>query len=239
MTKKFVFYVTVCLIFSNEIDAQDSSNFTKFNISADIMSRYVWRGNDIGNSASIQPCMEMLFHKFTFGLWGAYTVNAVKMQEIDFYLSYSPIKQLSITFTDYYTFNEQKNSNSFFDFNNNTTKHLFEALTTITPFQKLNISATASVFFFGDDKNADDPEINNYSMYAELKWSPSYKDADFEIFIGGTPFIGYYFDKTGIINSGICIFKDLNLGSMVLPASCSFILNPSTQKTYLVFGITL
>ena len=41
-------------------------------LGADIMSRYVWRGTDFGNSAAIQPGLSYSKEGFTVGAWGAW-----------------------------------------------------------------------------------------------------------------------------------------------------------------------
>ena len=42
-------------------------------LGADIMSRYVWRGTDFGNTAAIQPSLSFSSGGFTVGAWGPST----------------------------------------------------------------------------------------------------------------------------------------------------------------------
>jgi hypothetical protein len=54
MTKKLLILFSLVSICFLDLNAQELSG------GADIMSRYVWRGRDFGNSPSIQPCIEFL-----------------------------------------------------------------------------------------------------------------------------------------------------------------------------------
>src|SRR6056297_1976031 len=87
------------------INAQDETKETKSSVSvnADLVSRYVWRGVDYGNSPAIQPGIEYANGNFAFGTWGSYSTSSnTGGLEADLYTSYSFGFGLSIGVTDYY-----------------------------------------------------------------------------------------------------------------------------------------
>ena len=72
----------------------------QFSVSCDIASRYVWRGTDFGNSASIQPSISYTSGQLTVGAWSAWQHSGVG-NENDIYASYA-MGDFSLTVTDYY-----------------------------------------------------------------------------------------------------------------------------------------
>lgn len=77
-----------------------SSLSAQFSVSCDIASRYVWRGTDFGNSASIQPGISYAAGPLTIGAWSAWQHSGVG-SENDIYASYA-MGDFSLTVTDYY-----------------------------------------------------------------------------------------------------------------------------------------
>ena len=76
--------------------------FSQVSIGVDVFNRYVWRGTDFGNSASIQPSLEYGLGNFAFGAWGAWSTNgAAGGNENDLYLSTS-VGPVDLTVTDYF-----------------------------------------------------------------------------------------------------------------------------------------
>ena len=62
---------TLALLFNQQILAQDSTNKAKINISADIVSTYIWRGIVSDQSPNIQPTMSLGLGNFTLGAWAS------------------------------------------------------------------------------------------------------------------------------------------------------------------------
>jgi hypothetical protein len=74
-----------------------------FDISADLVSRYVWRGVEFGNSPAIQPSLTYTKGGFSLGAWGNYSFNTnTRGTELDIFAAYAFDFGLSITVTDYY-----------------------------------------------------------------------------------------------------------------------------------------
>ena len=71
-------------------------------ISADVVSRYVWRGTDFGNAAAVQPGIETAVGPVTVGAWGSWALNGADGgNECDLYASFTA-GPVGITVTDYF-----------------------------------------------------------------------------------------------------------------------------------------
>ena len=79
------------------------SIFTSFGqeISADVVSRYVWRGTQFGDSAHIQPALSYSTGDFEIGAWGSFALSGNDGgSELDLYISYD-LGFASLTLTNY------------------------------------------------------------------------------------------------------------------------------------------
>lgn len=254
MKKFYYILLFVFLTFSEgNVIAQELSG------GADIMSRYIWRGRDFGNSLSIQPTLEYSYSNFTIGTWGAFSINADVFQEHDIYLSYSFMDMFSVGVTDYFfpafPVDNIAYNNKYFDYGEETTGHYLEANFGFDGTKSFPISISANVFFYGADvellemPNPDDPENpivtrgdKIYSTYIELGYSNALGEIDYDIFAGFTPNSGesLYSDDAGLVNLGITVKKEVKISeSFSLPVQTSFITNPAQENIYFVFGFTL
>ncbi len=124
-------------------------------IGVDVFNRYVWRGTDFGNSASIQPSIKYAFGAVTVGAWGAWSPSgAPGGNENDLYLSTS-VGPAVLTITDYF-FPVYSGSDNIFELNNHIIE--FSAgvdLGSVSTLVAYNVS--------GDEDN---------SAYLELGYGP-------------------------------------------------------------------
>lgn len=245
MIKKSLFFTLFVFGLLSMTQAQERS----LNSGADFMSRYVWRGLQLGGSSpSIQPSLEFTAGSFTAGTWGAFSVsNNLTVQETDLYLSYSIKEMFSVTLTDYFLPDESLARNNYFEWKEDNTGHLLEASASFLGTDSIPFTFMAAVNVWG----ADARHVNNkkqYSTYFELGYYGNFKDVDYNIFIGGTPTnpnsevgeTGFYGNEAGITNIGITAIKNIAItDKFTLPVSTSFIINPQSENVYLVFGFTL
>ncbi len=76
--------------------------YGEVSVGVDVFNRYVWRGTDYGNSASVQPTLEYSSGVFTVGAWGAWsTTGAPGGNENDLYIS-THVGPVALTVTDYF-----------------------------------------------------------------------------------------------------------------------------------------
>ena len=105
--------------------AQDEVETT---ISADVVSSYIWRGQDLGSTA-VQPTLGVAYKGLSLTAWGSYgLVNPADTKEFDLTLAYT-IGGLNIGITDYW-FNQAVGGdplNRYFKYEAHGTNHVFEA----------------------------------------------------------------------------------------------------------------
>lgn len=227
---------------------------------ADLMSRYIWRGVDLGgNSPSVQPWIEYnLFSKdststFTAGAWSAYTLSETSNQEVDLYLTYS-YKMVSITLTDYFFpgYYKTKERNRYFNYDKDSTCHIFEGSISFNGTEKIPFTFLFAMSFYGNDAHRINKDGSTgdifMTKYIELGYKKNIKGVDFNAFLGAVidkpnkdrGEVGFYGNKTsGVINLGVKASKSIQISDKYsLPIQASLITNPEAENIYLVFGIS-
>lgn len=220
------------------IQAQDDDSL-KLNASADICSRYIWRGLDYGSAPSVQPTLSLIKKNFEIGYWGAISTLGT-YNEADLYVKYS-IKSFYLTVTDYFfpvNSIPSTKTERYFNYEDKTTGHIFEGLIGWKGSEKFPLYIFAGTSFYGADK--DTSGNNRYSTYAEAGYSFKLKNNGLDAFIGFTPFEGLYGNDIGVVNIGLAGSKKIKITeNFDLPAKVTLVVNPQTENIHLVFGITL
>ena len=130
--KKIVLFA-MGLVMSMTTHAQDEienhSSEIETTISGDIVSQYIWRGQDLGNAA-IQPTLGIAYKGLSLSAWGSYGItNADDTKELDLTLAYT-VGGFNIGITDYW-FSEVANGGDpdgrYFKYEAHSTNHVFEA----------------------------------------------------------------------------------------------------------------
>jgi len=80
----FIIAVLFIILAGNTLVAQ-TKDTSKFNVTADFMSRYIWRGLDYGKSPSIEPTLSFTKGGFEIGAWGSYSTSG-SYYELDPYV---------------------------------------------------------------------------------------------------------------------------------------------------------
>jgi hypothetical protein len=271
MKKKFttVFLIVLLALPAMQVFSQDdppavaAGNGASISLGADLVSRYIWRGRDYGNSPSIQPNFAVSVAGFKAGAWGCYgfaqhskkindstIVNMGNYAEFDLYLSYT-FKWFTLQVTDYFFPNmlSPNDGNKYYNYKNATTGHTFEASLIFAGPEKFPLQFSVNTMFYGADKNKDSLGVygmgssNNYSTYIEAAYIFKIKKigVDLKPFIGGIPFGSVlYGDYAGIMNCGLTASKSLTITEKFsMPLYVSLITNPQAESVFFVFGITL
>ncbi len=218
------------------------SSFAQFDLGADIQSRYIWRGLQLGgNSASIQPYIEYSTGKFAFGAWGAYNLGGTGQgNEADLYMTFSASETISITLTDYF-FPADGNFNGYWPYN---AGHVFEAMVSFSGTEKFPIGITVATNIGGAIKYDDGgDEKSAYSTYVELSYGKTVGDIDLAIVAGGV-FLddnSYYFtDGSGFINLGFSAAKEIQITEKwALPVNAGLTFNPDSEDIFITFGFSI
>lgn len=207
----------------------------RFEVGADLMSRYVWRGSDYSNSPSIQPFAYYTLGGFKAEVWSAFSTTE-NYQEVDLILSYQIQETFTIMFTDYFFPNGTNFNNRYFEFDENKTGHIMEGTIAFEGAPTLPLSASVNYNFYGADPDK--------SWYFELGYSGSHKEVGYDLFIGATPAKGIYMpdgsDGFNIVNVGATLTKEIRISEhFSLPVSGSLIVNPQAENIFFVFGVSL
>jgi len=265
----YVFFVVLLLFpaFKNcfSQDEQKKKCEVSFDVGADLVSRYIWRGSQYGGSSpNIQPNIALNIGNFQIGNWSSYSLGGNNfVQEFDFYAGYTFLNEMfTVLITDYYFPNDTVDYD-YFDYKDTRTGHVLEGLVSFNGTEKFPLSVMLAVNFYGADAirlydNPSDTITFNtrkglqYSTYAEIGYSFSVKTIDIDAFIGfnltkpkaedpSNGFMGesgYYGNKIGIVNLGLTASRAIPITKKYeLPVSVSLITNPISKKFYAVFAI--
>lgn len=228
---------------------------------ADLMSRYVWRGINLGGSSpSIQPWVKYDIanrdssNTITIGTWGAYTFSPTSNQEVDLYLSFSHKNVFSITLTDYFfpEYYQTIERSNYFNFDKDSTCHILEGIISFNGTEKIPLTFLFGMNLYGNDAhriNSDGSTGKIFmTKYIEVGYKKSLKGIDFNAFLGAAidkpnvdkGELGFYGNKTaGVINFGLKVSKSVKISdSYLLPVQTLLITNPEANNIFLVFGIS-
>ena len=232
---KKIVNIAMMLVASATAFAQDKVETT---VCTDIVSQYVWRGQDCGN-ISIQPTLGIGYKGFSLSAWGNVGVSSDDTKELDLTAAYS-IGGFNVGITDYW-FNTGglDPDGRYFKYDAHGTNHIFEA----------NIGydfGFASLQWFtnfaGNDYKAEDGK-RAYSSYMEVVVPFKLSAIEWTATAGAVPFAsGNVYNTSGfaVTNLTLKATKDIKVtDSFTIPVFGQIAANPCTQKAYLVFGFTL
>ena len=206
-------------------------------ISGDIVSSYIWRGQDLG-SAAIQPTLRVGYKGLSLTAWGSYgLVNSDDVKELDLTLAYS-FGRLNIGVTDYWFDAGLDPDNRYFKYDAHGTNHLFEA----------NIGydfGIASLQWFTNFAGNDG--VNNdgkraYSSYVEAAVPFKLSSIEWTATAGAVPFATTFYGTSGfaVTNLSLRATKEIKVtDTFSIPIFGQVTANPCSQKAYLVLGFTL
>ncbi len=207
-TTKFFSLILIFFMSAGNLFAQEEIKESPWSIGADLTSRYIWRGINLGGSSpSIQPYLEFGFgtdkHAFTIGAWGAYSTSGIQTgQEADVYLSYTLNETFSFTLTDYFFPDEISGRNDYFNRNMNWEKintgekdqtgHVVEAAIAFHGVEDFPISIMFAMNIWGADAQKHFEQSGNMvaddkivmSKYLEFGYSTEFQDLSLNLFAG-------------------------------------------------------
>ncbi len=234
--KKIFILGFMLLCGATAIEAQDEIETT---ISGDIVSSYIWRGQDLGN-VSLQPTLGVAYKGLSLTAWGSVGLtNADDTKEFDLTLAYT-IGGFNIGITDYWFNAGQDPENRYFKYDAHGTNHVFEA----------NIGYDFGVaslqwytnFAGNDGMNKDGKRA--YSSYLEATVPFKLASVDWTATAGAVPFATDFYNGWtsgfAVTNLALKATKDIKVtDSFSIPVFAEVSANPRTEKAYLVLGFTL
>ncbi|MFO7616872.1 MAG: TorF family putative porin [Bacteroidales bacterium] len=212
------------------LQGQDSRSPVEVAGSLDLVSRYLWRGIEIGQAPSIQPGLSVSWKGFTLGGWGAYKMSGEGGQETDFYLS-GEFGFITVALWDYWCFDDRTGTD-FFNYREPSTSHLLEAQVVVSGGDRLPLNLLASYFFYGADPSR--------SLYLELQFRHETRQGGLLAFAGYQAKGSFYGPESGLVNIGCTVTRPIPVTDrFALPLNLSLIVNPMSGSAYLVAGLSL
>ena len=250
--KKAAFKAIVAMIVLTAPTVAGAQRRIEGNVSADIVSHYMWRGQDRGGF-SVQPEMSASWQGLTLGVDGNAGFSSDDPREINLSLGYQRWG-VNIGVIDYWESGIEENDR-YLRFDKEEGAHQLEG----------NIGYTCKYFslqaytiFWGKDRkwNGD----SAYSTYAELSVPFSLGGVDWQLRGGFTPFESagertpriedgydtgkydynyYYAEGFACVEAALRATKTLDIGFSKMPVFAELNVNPYLQTAQMVFGITI
>lgn len=230
MKKIFLFFTFSFSLFTFSATAQDE---VEANVGADIVSDYIWRGQNLGNAA-VQPALGVSYKGVSLCAWGSVGIaNASDTKEFDLTLGYS-VGGFNVGVTDYW-FNT---ADKYFYYKNDATAHVFEAN---VGYDFGPASLQVYTNFAGAD-GLNDSGKRAYSTYVEAAAPFTLGGLDWTASLGFVPMKASFYGTNGFAVTNITLkaTKALKItDSFEVPVFAGITANPCAEKAYFVFGISL
>ena len=228
--KKIIALALVAFTFlPTSVSAQDEIKAT---VSADLVSRYMWRGSDLAD-VSLQPTLNVGWKGLELELFGSTPLEKDGgAQEIDVSLGYS-LFGVNIGVTDYWTANVDS-ENRYFHFGGKTQcPHQLEANIGYTCKYG---SLQAYTIFWGNDykKNGD----RAYSTYVEVSAPWKLAGVDGSAAVGASLWDDGFtlIDTDGFKVCNVTLTANKELFSV--PFYGQIVYNPALDKIYFAVGVS-
>ena len=212
--------------------AQDEIETT---IGADIVNQYIWRGQELGD-VSLQPTLGIAYKGVSLTAWGSVGLSDKDdTKEFDITAAYT-IGGFHIGVTDYWfnTPNER-----YFAYEAHKTSHVFEAN---IGYDFGVASLNWNTNFAGNDGVNKDGK-RAYSSYFEASVPFKLASCEWTATIGAVPYAtSFYANANGfaVTNVGIKATKDIKINDhFCIPIFAGITANPSTEKAFFIFGLSL
>lgn len=230
-----LFILSALLAFgATAVEAQEKIETT---LAADVVSGYVWRGQDLGN-VSFQPTLGIEYQGLSLTAWGSVGLaDASDTKELDLTLAYS-ISGFNIGITDYWTNDGADPTNRYFKYDAHGTNHVFEAN---VGYDFGPVALQWYTNFAGNDGLNKDGK-RAYSSYIEVSAPFKLFSVDWTATAGATPFATDFYEANGFAVTDLSLraTKDIRItDKFSIPIFGQLTANPRSEKAYLVFGFTL
>lgn len=208
-------------------------------LGADIVSGYIWRGQDFG-SVAIQPTLGVAYKGISLSAWGSYGITGRDdTKELDFTLAYTH-GNFTVGLTDYYCVRGGENCpGKYFLYRSGKTAHVYEAFVGYD-FRFLSLKWHTN--FAGAD-GVNQSGSRAYSSYVEAVVPFRFVGLTWGLTVGAVPYAtSYYASAQGfaVTNVSLRASKEISLTKKFsLPLFAALTANPSTEKFYFTAGFSL
>ena len=209
----------------------------------DIVSNYVWRGQDLGN-VSIQPALSISYAGFTLSAWGSAGFTPDDTREVDLTLGYS-VAGFSISVTDYWF----DGGPGYFHYGDGRTNHTFEAQAGYDfGFLAVNwyTNFAGNTGFKADGTKA-------YASYISVSAPFRFAGLDWNAVVGATPWQNDFYTGGGdplyskastggfaVCEVGLKAARSIQItDNWEIPVFVQLVWNPSTENVHFIAGISI
>ena len=214
--------------------AQDTLETT---IGTDVVSQYVWRGQDLGG-VSVQPTLGLGYKGLSLSAWGSAGLsNPADTREFDLTLAYT-IGGFNIGVTDYWFNAGLDPLNRYFAYAADCTNHVFEA----NVGYDFGFASLQWYTNFAGNDGLTPAEKRAYSSYVEVNVPFVLGGVDWTATAGAVPFATDFYgvEGFGVVNVALTASKDIRItDSFSIPVFAQVAANPYSRDAFFVFGITL
>lgn len=225
----------LCLLAMIAPMMMSAQNEVETTIGADIVNQYIWRGQELGD-VSLQPTLGIAYKGLSLTAWGSVGLsNKDNTKEFDLTAAYTT-GGFHIGVTDYWfnTPNER-----YFAYSAHETSHVFEA----NVGYDFGIASLNWYTNFAGNDGVNKDGKRAYSSYFEANVPFKLASCEWTATIGAVPYAtSFYSDANGFVvtNIGIKATKDIKLNDhFSIPIFAGITANPSTEKTFFIFGVSL
>lgn len=229
--------LTLAAVAMMSFSAANAQDKVEGSVSADVVSRYVWRGQALGDAA-VQPSASLSYKGLSLSAWGSYGfLNTEDTKEFDLTLSYT-VGGFNVGVTDYW-FSYYGADNKYFEYRAHDTSHVWEA----------NVGydfGPLAIQWYTNIAGADGINKSGkraYSSYVQLSAPFSLATCDWTATIGAVPYAtSFYSDVNGFAVTNVALRATKTIPvckKWSLPLFMEGSCNPSTKKGYLVVGFTV
>lgn len=224
----------MCIIPAAQVKSQDID----VDLSADVVSSYVWRGAKSAG-ASIQPSLTASAGAFSLGAWASTDIAGAGAKEVDFTAAYQA-GGFKVAVTDYWWDGEEKYRYFSSPLGDNNG-HYVEGTIGYTLPEAFPLSVSWNTFFLGKGNKKGDGD-NSYSTFVELAYPFSVKGVDMGISAGFTPWESAVYGTDGFKFTSIALSATKSIkfsDSFSLPIFGNIICNPNQEDIHFVFGFKI
>ena len=211
-------------------------------IGADIVSNYIWRGQDLGN-VSLQPAISVSYKGLSLSAWGSAGFDRNDTKEVDLTLGYS-ISGFSVSVTDYWF----DGGPGYFHYKDGFTNHTFEAQVGYD----FGFAAIDWYTNFAGNTGFNANGKKAYASYVCISAPFSFVGIDWEAEVGATPWQNDFYaggtnskyNKSMISGFAVCNVSLRAEKSICITENWSLAIfaqlvwNPSTEAAHFVAGIS-
>jgi hypothetical protein len=225
---KILLLITL-LLFNRKVDAQTlSEKNISISANADLLSRYIWRGTDLGTGPAFQPGFSASYSGFSMGYFGSYNLLG-NYKEVNLFISKS-VGFATFELWDYWS-SEKTGLKGFSDYRSGSTSHMIEGIITLSGNDSFPLSFTGGWLFYGSDYSK--------SIYLELQYRVPVQNSELSFFTGYQAKGYYYAEKRGFVNVGVTYTQPLVVSNDVsLDLILSLVTNPTAKNVFFTVGLS-